>query len=282
MVFGWFKKKRNKDAAGDAGESRADLVEIERDTAIPSDAEVYFDPFDLEVRRRSTGRCPQYTEEDTEGSVCPVDEGPEQENEAHDVPEEWTDGAAEPATPNAEDTDPASPAVNKDDEALRTLIEQEKKCCEEMRSILMLPVPSNTQERYKQELELLRFLRARRYKVQAAVEQYKKMIQWRSENSVDTILDTPDPDETVFQCFCGHRNHGYSFEGHPVYFERTGLVKVAKMCKVLPAAEEGVIRRHIRHMEYAIRRCALSSVRHRRNVEKIIMVHDLKHLRVHR
>jgi hypothetical protein len=120
---------------------------------------------------------------------------------------------------------------------------------------------------------LYRFLRARKYDVKKAVAMYEEMMEWRKENHIDKILKSPDPNENLFQCICPHMNHGFDRHGHPVYYERTGLVRMAELLKY--CTEDQVIERHIRYMEYVARRCKFISEKLGKPVEKAVMIVDL-------
>lgn len=289
LMFGWFRKK---EAAAEEAPPRTDLVPIPRAVPIPDGAECFFDPFDLEVRRRSLDRLPKYL--GVEVNLADVHAVAEEEKpqEGEEKPAEvWNDDETPAGTTRASNNDAQTPVASgavmaprsassepiPDDDALAELIQKEKAAVAELRALLQMEEPTADQDRHRENLTLLRFLRAREYVVKDAAEMYQKQVKWRSDNKIDSILETPDPLEAMFQCICGHRNHGYSYEGHPVYYERTGLVRVAEMLKY--CSEEDIINRHTRHMEYAMRRCMHSSMANKRNVEKIIMIHDLAHLK---
>jgi hypothetical protein len=295
MGWLWGSKK-----AAEPAPPRTDVAPIPIPRRIPEGAEVYFDPFDLDVRRRSLGRLPQYR-----GVVVAAKDvhdiaDEEKPQEGEEVPAaNWVDedaatptSATPPTSTRTSQQPPLTPTEQQkvmspvsadegdaitDDELLAT-IAKERTAVAEMRQLLELPEPEDNQKRYKETLDLLRFIRAREFKIPAAVAMYKTMLKWREDNCVNNILDDPDPLEDMFQSFCGHRNHGYSYEGHPVYYERTGLVRVGDMLKHCKS-DDDIVRRHVRFMEHAMRRAQFSSMENRRNVEKIIMIHDLAHLK---
>ena len=140
----------------------------------------------------------------------------------------------------------------------------------------VLPVDAPRWQFLRRQNARLRFLRARKYDVDAAIEQYTKALAWRQQVHADHILDTPDPDELVYQCVCSHRHHGFDRQGHPLYFEKSGSVRMPEF--FAHVKEEDLVTRHVRMMEYAFRRCEYSSMKNQRNVEKIVMVHDLANL----
>lgn len=126
------------------------------------------------------------------------------------------------------------------------------------------------------DLARLRFLRARKLDPVEAVRMYVAAMEWRKAEGVDRILDAPDPAETLFQCMSPHRAHGFDRFGHPIYIESTGRVRVSKLLKRV--SEDDIVRRHVRVMEHAVRRCMYSSALNGRNVEKMTIIMDLADL----
>lgn len=123
------------------------------------------------------------------------------------------------------------------------------------------------------DLARLRFLRARKLDPVEAVKMYVAALEWRRVEHVDTILDAPDPAETLFHCVCPHRNHGFDRLGHPIYWEKTGGVRMPRFLQHI--TEDDIVRRHVRMMEHTVRRCMYSSALNGRNVEKMTLVVDL-------
>ncbi|CUE61986.1 Hypothetical protein, putative [Bodo saltans] len=290
MGWLWGTKK-----AAEPAPPRTDLVPIPLPQRIPEGAQVFFDPFDLAVRRRSLGRLPQYRGVVVAAKDVHEVAEEEQPQDGEEVPAaKWvdeTDGntpptstrtSQQPPTPTEQQKLSSPVSADEDDsiidDDLLATIAKERAAVEEMRRVMEITEPEDEQKRFKETLDLLRFIRAREFKIPAAVEMYKTMLKWREDNKVDTILDEADPLEEMFQSYCGHRNHGYSYEGHPIYYERTGLVRVGDMLKHC-VSDDDIVRRHIRFMEHALRRAQYSSMENGRNVEKIIMIHDLAHLK---
>ncbi|EGD73871.1 hypothetical protein PTSG_05566 [Salpingoeca rosetta] len=98
---------------------------------------------------------------------------------------------------------------------------------------------------------IMRFVRARKYDVEAAVQQFVDAEVWYHENDVASALDT-DPDEEVYQAFCPVAPEGFDKHGRPIYWERTGEIRLPKVLKLL--TEEKLVRRHVRQQENAVRR----------------------------
>eukprot|EP00730_Choanoeca_flexa_P000013 TRINITY_DN10004_c0_g1_i1.p1 TRINITY_DN10004_c0_g1~~TRINITY_DN10004_c0_g1_i1.p1 ORF type:complete len:353 (+),score=38.44 TRINITY_DN10004_c0_g1_i1:87-1145(+) len=121
-----------------------------------------------------------------------------------------------------------------------------------------------------------RFLRARKGDIAAAIKQYVDAEKWFKEVGFDTILDQPDKDEAVYQRYCPHANLAYDREHRPVYFERTGAVKLPEVVKEL--SPELLITRHVRQQAIAMRRLQDTSKRLGRPIEKQVVIMDLKNL----
>jgi len=126
------------------------------------------------------------------------------------------------------------------------------------------------------ELSLLRFLRARKLEVEGAYAQFTKSYLWRIQVGVNTILDYPDPNEQVFQRLTPHAFHKCDKMGHPVYIERTGLVKMPIVIKYV--SEQELLMRHVRTVERTIRSMKDYSRQFGYNVEKQLIIMDLNGL----
>jgi hypothetical protein len=140
---------------------------------------------------------------------------------------------------------------------------------------------ANTKETKSQneiefELSLLRFLRARKFEVEPAFQMYCKAMLWRRQHNVDMILDNEDPAEEVYQRICPHKHHKFDKLGHPIYLERTGLVKMPVLTKHV--TEHDLVVRHIRSIEQIVGRMKESSILRGKNVDKQVVIMDLKGL----
>jgi hypothetical protein len=80
-------------------------------------------------------------------------------------------------------------------------------------------------------LEVIRFLRKERGNVDAAEASFRKMIAWRLENKVDTILQWYQPPKLILQYYAGAVLQGFDRSGEPVYLERTGVIDQAGMLR---------------------------------------------------
>jgi hypothetical protein len=123
----------------------------------------------------------------------------------------------------------------------------------------------------------LRFLRARKFKVDKAMEMYVAQVAWRKAERVDAILDAPDVNESIYRACCPHAHHGWDRQGRPVYIERTGMARMGKFLAELK--EQDLIDRHVRSVEHIIQhRMIESSLRHGRLIGKQVIIMDLKKL----
>lgn len=52
---------------------------------------------------------------------------------------------------------------------------------------------------------LIRVLASKQYNITAATKVYAEILSWRESHCVDSILDTPDPNEELFQRLTPHR-----------------------------------------------------------------------------
>ena len=310
MVFGWFSGKKAKpdEEPEDVNRVRVKTIYDEPCFDINDTTKVcYFDPFTLAQRKKDMSVCSLFKEEREavlRGDVpvvgpslnSPADEEPASPEDDPEIPADapvgdWNEDAAKEVEAKAEaaaiEDDGEDPAliaarVANDDTALQALIDKEKLLTEELRVAVQLeyPDPSSdplNQKKFKLQLDLLRFLRARKYNVAKAAKMWQACEEWRATKGMDTVLSKPDPNWKMFQCKCPHTNHGVGYEGHPVYIERTGMVRVNEMLKIV--TDDDVVDRHLRYMEYNADRMAVHSQIHGRNITKGIMIHDLAHVR---
>jgi len=99
------------------------------------------------------------------------------------------------------------------------------------------------------------------------------MLEWRRDNELDTLLEKPDPHEAVYQTVCPHGHHKLDKQGHPVYVERTGQVKMPELLKHV--AEVDTVSRHLRWLEYMTRRLHHASADCGRNIYTQTIIFDL-------
>ena len=75
------------------------------------------------------------------------------------------------------------------------------------------------------DYDLLRFCRARSFKIKDVTDMYTKHIAWRQANKVDEILDEGNfdfPEQSELVKLYPNGYHGVDKEGKPIYIERFG------------------------------------------------------------
>ncbi|EDV26342.1 uncharacterized protein TRIADDRAFT_54229 [Trichoplax adhaerens] len=122
------------------------------------------------------------------------------------------------------------------------------------------------------EATLLRFLRARSFKVEAAKKQYINQCKWRKENDVDNILNQPPPLDKEMMAIISLGYHKHDRDGRPVYVELTGKIDANKLME-LPLSE--IMKRHIWHNEKQFRRAEELSKQFGKNIETTTQIHDM-------
>ena len=103
------------------------------------------------------------------------------------------------------------------------------------------------QEHLADEKKLLRFLKARNFRVDRAAEMYLKHLRWREEWGVDDILfrDFPERDQLLEYYPQGY--HMCDKQGRPIYIQYLGGINVHKVLSI--ATEETVIKLFIQEYE---------------------------------
>ncbi|KAL0909436.1 hypothetical protein M5K25_020307 [Dendrobium thyrsiflorum] len=100
---------------------------------------------------------------------------------------------------------------------------------------------------------LLKFLRAREFKVKDAFEMLKNTLRWRKETKVDSILDEEDLRDEFGKA--GFIN-GLDREGHPVCYNVLGVFQDAEMSRIVFGSDEGrkkFLRSRVQLMEQGIK-----------------------------
>jgi hypothetical protein len=128
--------------------------------------------------------------------------------------------------------------------------------------------------------EVVRFLRARPGKVDAAASMFRAMIAWRIENKVDTILQDYQPDQKMLDYYPGAILQGLDKEGDPLYVGRIGVTDGAGILKQY--GKEEMIRHAIwvRELVSTGEWIATYEQEQARHVRRITLIEDLEGLSI--
>ncbi|XP_040985800.1 patellin-4-like [Juglans microcarpa x Juglans regia] len=104
------------------------------------------------------------------------------------------------------------------------------------------------------DIILLKFLKAREFKVNDAFEMLRNTLQWRKENNIDSILkESIDSTELDMMCYM----NGLDRQGHPVCYNNFGLLGDNEMYNKMLGTEEKrekFLRWRVQLMEKGIQR----------------------------
>lgn len=95
---------------------------------------------------------------------------------------------------------------------------------------------------------LIRFLRARKLKLDKALDMFKKYVKWREENEIETIESYDFPEENDVLALYPQGLHKVDKLGRPIYYELLGKLDMEKMLKV--TSLERLFKFHIKRLEF--------------------------------
>mmetsp|Transcript_17938 Transcript_17938/g.34291 ORF Transcript_17938/g.34291 Transcript_17938/m.34291 type:complete len:481 (-) Transcript_17938:167-1609(-) len=114
-----------------------------------------------------------------------------------------------------------------------------------------LEIPSSMVYAADHDATLMRFLRARKLKVDASMEMLKETLEWRDRDNVNQVLAEliPDWKLAVIRKHSRGAQLGFDKMGRPVYLDRPGFLDVEAIIKE-GVSPDDFLRKHIRDMEY--------------------------------
>ncbi|KAL1917289.1 uncharacterized protein VTP21DRAFT_4945 [Calcarisporiella thermophila] len=125
---------------------------------------------------------------------------------------------------------------------------------------------------------ILRFLRARKFDLEATMKMIRACEQWRRDFKVDELYRNFEfPEEKVVESLYPRYYHKTDRFGRPVYFEEAGSADITELFKV--TTEDRMIKHFISGYEKLVReKFPACSAYAERNIEECLVIMDLKGL----
>jgi hypothetical protein len=128
-----------------------------------------------------------------------------------------------------------------------------------------------------QQMELIRFLRARDFNLKKATKMYFHYIRWRVVYGASHLATFPSaPWEPLISSILSATYHGWDTQGRPLYIQKSGQIDVDRFVREVHVKRVAV--GHTWFTEEMKRRMVLGSRRTGKRVQKLIMMIDIKGL----
>jgi len=129
---------------------------------------------------------------------------------------------------------------------------------------------------------LARYLRAKSWQVEPAIQQMKEYLQWRKSNNIDNILaDTNFPSRDLIRTIAPYAYHNMDKEGRPIYIQKTGRIAVGALVDEKILNQEHFFHSHIWGVEYLQRKMHEHSLERGERVNGITTILDFDGLGFH-
>eukprot|EP00117_Sycon_ciliatum_P020777 scpid25638/ scgid18410/ SEC14-like protein 1 len=122
---------------------------------------------------------------------------------------------------------------------------------------------------------LLRFLRARDFNIEKAIDMVTRHVTWRKQYQVDRLVDTWEPSDIFGQYYAGGW-HNFDKRGHPVYLMRLGQVDIKGLLKAV--GETDLLKQVVAHEEDGLRRCERATRSSDKAISTVTLICDLEGL----
>lgn len=122
---------------------------------------------------------------------------------------------------------------------------------------------------------LIRFLRARKLKLDKALEMFKKYIKWREEFELDTIQSFTYPEEPDVLALYPQGLHKVDKQGRPIYYELLGKLDMEKLLQV--TSLDRLFKYNIQRLEIYLSHIFPAASRSaQKNISQFFSIIDLK------